>query len=533
MANTLWDAMRSRISTQSTLKSWVRYYETEKAPRDFYNLLKMYYLNNGLYDELYDALYSVSSHEESLRALRNPAYRAVEFYPAKLWPGRVDEAFKIEAKNKRVIEPIQRMWGWSNWAVQKQRVARWLALYGDWFVKVPTNGERVWLQTLHPGTVTDFDVSERGFLNYIRIDVPQKVRDGDTVKSKMYTEIWDKASQMMRTWLHDKGEMTEAAQLGKPTKQAHFSDFGIDFIPIVYAPMRDVGEERGQGAFTQCIDKIDEANRMCTRLHQMLYRHNNVIWALRANAVDPTGRPMPAPTLDTDSDGEVSLAGEKLLRLPGNSELQSLVPNLSYGDALKILDAHMVELEHDLPELAYWRLRELGELSGKAVQLLLGDAIDKMIEVRGNAESGLIRANQMALTIGAAMKIDGFSDLGDYENGDLEHTFVAREIIPTPEHERASAVQQWVGAKVPLVSALQRVGWTSEEIAAMQREQKKEQEQGLRNKQALLATTMSQVGGNGREDQGDAAGASQGQPQRNAGDAGRPQEDTGGGLARS
>jgi hypothetical protein len=62
--------------------------------------------------------------------------------------------------------------------------------------------------------------------------------------------------------------LTEATQLGTPTKQAAFSLFGIDFIPIVYTPMRDTGEGTGPGTFTQCIDKIDEANRMaplCTR----------------------------------------------------------------------------------------------------------------------------------------------------------------------------------------------------------------------------------------------------------------------------
>ncbi len=488
--------MQSRISTQTTLKSWVRYYETEKPPREFYNLLKMYYNNNGLYDELYDALYAVSAHEESLRSLRNPAYRAVEFYPAKLWPGRVDEALKIQAKNAKIVEPIQKVWTWSNWAVQKQKVARWLALYGDWFVKVPQSEDRtrVWLQTIYPGSVTEFDLNERGFLDYVRLDVPQKVRDGDSVKSMTYTEIWDKKTQLMRTWLHDKSEMTEATQLGTPTKQAAFSQFGIDFIPIVYTPMRDTGEERGRGTFTQCIDKIDEANRMATRLHQMLFRHNNVIWALRANAIDPTGRPMPAPTIDKDADDEIELGGAPMVRLPGNSELQSLVPNLSYNDALRILDAHMIELEHDLPELAYWRLRDLGELSGKAVQLLLGDAIDKMIEVRGNAESALIRADQMALTIGQAAGIEGFTGLGDYDSGDFEHTFIEREVIPTPEFEKASAVQQWVAAKVPLVSALRRSGWTEEQIAEVQKEQEKEQEQAMKNKQALLGTTMQQLG---------------------------------------
>jgi hypothetical protein len=43
---------------------------------------------------------------------------------------------------------------------------------------------------------------------------------------------------------------------------------------------------------------------------------------------------MPAPTIDKDADDEIELGGAPMVRLPGNSELQSMVPNLSYNDAL-------------------------------------------------------------------------------------------------------------------------------------------------------------------------------------------------------
>lgn len=517
--------LHSRISAAADIKSWARYYETEQPPREMYKLLRMYYLNNGLYDELWDALYAVSAHEQGLRSLRNPAYRAVEFYPAKLWPGALPDALKIQAKNKAIVEPIQNVWQWSNWNAAKQRAARWVALYGDLFIKVaqPTDGSRVFFQLLEPQRVTDFDTDERNYLQYIRIDTPKTRRNGDDTEAYTHTEVWDKGAGTLRIWEHDKDEEADIKSLPDPIVEMGIEEaFKVDFIPIVYAPMRDIGDARGLGAFTQCLDKIDEANRMCTRLHQMLWRHNNVVWALRANATDSSGRPIPAPDIDTDTDGEVTLGDNRLLKLPGNSTLESLVPNLSYGDALAILNAHMKELEQDLPELAYWRLRDLGELSGKAVQLLLSDAIDKLLEARSNAEAALVRADQMALTIGMKFRVFEQS-LGDYEDGALDHSFAAREAIPIPERERAETLDLYVRSQVPLATALGRVGWTQDEIAVMEKEKKKEE----RAKSQSMAATLLQAermrgqedepnNGNGNGDQA-TSGATESVAERSAG----------------
>lgn len=126
----------------------------------------------------------------------------------------------------------------------------------------------------------------------------------------------------------------------------------------------------------------------------------------------------------------------KFARLPGNSSLESLVPDLKYSEHLEILNAHMLELEQDLPELAYYRMRSQSrDLSGAAVRLLLSDAIDKVVEARGNAESGLVRANEMALTIGVKHGIFD-KGIGSYENGDFEHSFAERDVITLSETEK-------------------------------------------------------------------------------------------------
>ena len=88
--------------------------------------------------------------------------------------------------NTAIISPIQQVWKWSGWGSQKQVFSRWLANFGDGFIKVArsSDGQRVILQNIKPEHVTEIDADERGFLRWCRIDVPQTRReDGDKLVS--------------------------------------------------------------------------------------------------------------------------------------------------------------------------------------------------------------------------------------------------------------------------------------------------------------------------------------------------------------
>lgn len=452
---------------------------SESSPGDLYRLLRAYYENNGLFDVLTTILRDAGTPSEQLKGLRNPAFRVVEFHAAHLWPGTLPEALPIVAENAKLEPAITQVWEWSNWGAKKQVAARWLAIYGDLFIKVVQREDksRVYFQLLDPAHVADFDTDERGFLTYCRIDVPVTEREGDSGRFKRLTntEVWEK--DRLRVWRHERGD-APIGQLGTPVRDDPLSTMGIDFVPIAHAKFRDIGDARGVGAFTLQLDKIDEANRQATRLYSLLFRHNSVTWALRANGMDASGRPLPAPRLSTDSgpvasDGTLRLGDDTLLRLPGNSDITSLVPLLPYDAALAILQDYLRELEQDLPELAYARVREMGDVSGRAVRLLLSDALSRVLEARGNAESALIRANQMALTLGAHAGL--FGELGTFEAGDFVHSFEPRDVLPADELERstteqafAQAAATWVTAGLPLAEWLRRErGWSDDDLKAL------------------------------------------------------------------
>jgi len=463
-------ALQSRIDRAENDPTTLAGYFADK-PLDMYRLLWAYYENNDLYARLRSELAYIALDDASIKALQNPAMRAVEFYPAKLWPGNLPDALPITTENERIVAPIQQIWTWSNWAARKQVFARYLACLGDGLLKVAQTGaggaRRVYLQVLDPRTLTEFEEEERGYLTYIRLDVPLVKRDAEgKAAAWLRTEVWDKGPGTYRVWEHQQTAGAALDQLGPPTITRQLAEFGIDFIPIVHAKFRDVGALRGVGCFTMALDKIDEINRMVTRLHQMLFRHNRALWALQANAADATGRPLPAPIMPKDSNNEVELGNDMFLSLPGHSSLTPIVPDIRYEEALHILQDYMLEVEKDLPELAYYRLRQMGELSGRAVKLLLSDAVDRALEARGNAEAALVRADEMALTIGVRAEL--FRDIGTYEAGDLAHTFSKREIFPLTESEMATAALEYTRAGVPLPLACQRVGWDEQAVAALE-----------------------------------------------------------------
>lgn len=224
------------------------------------------------------------------------------------------------------------------------------------------------------------------------------------------------------------------------------------------------------------------------RLSELLFRYNKPVWAVQANATDSSGRPLPAPKFENSSEANNSI-DKSIVSLPGTSSMQSLIPNINYNDALAVLNAMMGEIESDLPELQYYKLAQQANLSGKALKLMLGACIDKGNEAQANLLAGLIRLDEIALTLGSNLNI--FQNVGKYENGDFEHEINCDELFVTSLDDKAATIKSMTDAGIPLESSLKSVGYTDEEIASVLDAKAREQEQ---NKVTLASalTTFNQ-----------------------------------------
>jgi hypothetical protein len=436
-------------------------------PRQRYAVLRMYYFQNALYESLSDAMYRSNIWTRATRPLRNPAFRIVEAHVQHLWPGDLPGALPIQTENAKIIPVIHKVWQYSNWANKKQIMARWLPMLGDVFVKVvrPDGGPRVWFELIDPAHVAAFTTDPRGNLTMLRLEVPQ-VRDDAAQTAYVHVEIWSKALQTFRRWevVGGLGTTVPERELGVPLEEVPLARWGIDFVPVVHAKFIDVGEERGIGAYLLQLDKIDAVNADATRLAQMLYRHNQAVWAVHGAGNDPSGRPLPAvqitgATASSDGVQAADWGDNEIIHLPGLAQLTPLVPALNYEAHRLVNSDGLLDLQQDCPEIAYWRITQLGlaDLSGRALKMMLAPFVKRVLEARGNAEDALARADAMALSIGAAAPaLPGFINLGSFDQGDFEHVFEARDVLPVSDVERAEAEAGMADAAVKKLAA----GWS-------------------------------------------------------------------------
>lgn len=487
---------------------------TSAGYRELYTLLNAYYMNNSLYDRLVSAIIAAGDKVSPVKGIRNPAYRVVEFYVSSVWPGDLGDILKVDKKsvnNEQIIKDIELVWSWSNWQSKKDVAVRWAAIYGDLVIKVVTDSNEatnddehrhVGFQLIPPGTVTQIEHSVlHEDVIYIRIDTPVTPNKDDRAGAKIYeTEIWNLSSDSFRKYRHDKTPEEDESKLGSPVIDVSILDrFGIDFLPFVHVKFKDNGEERGIGAYTLQVDKIDEANRMATRLHHTLYRYNRVTHALRSNSLDKDKRPIPAPIIvgsrnrSTSSDEDViDIGGEKFIRLPGMSQLDQLVPNLDYMAHLEALKSHMDELAQDLPEMEYYRLKENADISARAVWYKMTPAIKRAQSAAANLDVGLIKANRMALVIGSVTKIfsANYGSSGEMLRDPVtDHKFAKRSVlqlsdIDTQELERGriEIIISKKSAGLDVKTALEEMGYDNvDEIMSRKQEELTQMQQTFQN----------------------------------------------------
>ena len=457
----------------------------QEAPvSEKYELLRGLYANNGLYQTTAQALYDEGLWMPAIKALGNPTNEVVEFYAQNLLVGEL----ALETENDAILEPIDRFWRWSNFDAQKLVLSREVAMLGDSFVKVVGRPDksRVYMQLVDPSHVVDFDTDERGYVVWVRIEIPQvrRLPDGKTERY-LHIEVWSKAEQRYRRWEYTAGRAVlnvaddDLGRLGTPTEELPLSAFGIDYVPLVHFPFRRVpGEARGQAAVWPSIEKIVEMDIIVTALHQAVFAYDKPTWAIESEGRDKDGRPIPAPAVNgsaanSDASDTVMMGKDRLFRLPAGWHLTSTVPNINFDAELRIVQDFRAILERERSELLFGHLADLGgQISGRALKFMLVKAINSAKEGRANIEQKLVCVNQMGLT---QMQAAGLADrsIGSFDSdnpaSNFDHRFKARPVLPIDELDEAQtdlalaqAFGAWRSAGLPVSESLTRAGYSEE-----------------------------------------------------------------------
>ena len=209
--------------TSSTTEKPGTLTNTNLTPEQKYIKVKAMYDNNGLYDEVKRFSDNQNVWLEALKPLRTVVHRSVEFYVAKLIPD-----IQIVTDKEVIRDTVTKFYKWSNFKAKKQTICRDLALYGDLFLKVVGNENKVYFENIQPKHVTDFEEDTRGNLVKIRIDVPFTNDEG---KKVIHTEYWSEPDGYYSIWEHNNPN-ADLDRLGSPKEFGFLAEMGIDFIPI-------------------------------------------------------------------------------------------------------------------------------------------------------------------------------------------------------------------------------------------------------------------------------------------------------------
>lgn len=442
------------------------------------SLMDEYFGNNSLYEATRLLKYYLGVWNENIRPLRSPVNRSVGFYVSKVAVGEP----KIASANKSqaVVDAVSQILENSNFQTVKPLHVKAMSLYGDLFRKAVVVGGKPFHEMIETSSVTEFKEDTRGHMLSIRIDTPILVDD----QQRFRTEYWTVEDNVpyVAVWEHMLNETTPLDQLGDPIQFTPLSRFGIDFVPIVRSPFRNDGGAWGSNACQHALLKVDEANRMATRLHQILYRFNKPTWAVSSNQVADDGSPIPAPKIKNATNTgktDLEIRDDSILYLPGVSSIDSLIPDIKYDAALAILQSQEKELTKDLPELLFYDLPEAADLSGKAIRNMLGAAVDRATQAGSNFTEGTVRLNMMCMTLG---QFDGaFSGLGEFDSGDLKHSLKFGDPFPMDALEKGQALQALTSGGLPLRAAMKELNFSDEEIDEAVAEKEKERQQAQAN----------------------------------------------------
>lgn len=398
------------------------------------NRIIRYALKEGMYNntvyrdiESYAAVLKHSYHlYKHIQGIYNPEKRTDRAYANKILGGAIDweglQAGSIQIVNgdDAITEALLNVFKWSKWGQNKTLYARQCAKLGDcglWIVDDPRH-KKVRMEILHPAKITDATFDTVGHVKAATIEYEREWENGsgqtEMVDFKMIVN-----GERFQTF---KGKEPYGWD-GNPPEWDNL----YGFVPLVVANFEDVGLNWGESATGGYLSKIHAVNDLTSLLVDNIRKAVDTWWYV-AGASGPNELKPTMQLSDGTSTRDPSAQRDKgkFLYGPAGSQPHAMVFPLAIADTGAQIKDQLQEIEKDLPILALQNIRDnASDLSGTAIRNLYGDAVDDVNEAAGNLFDGMMRATQMAISIGGFRGYDGFAGFGldSYDAGDLDYYF--------------------------------------------------------------------------------------------------------------
>jgi len=440
---------------------------------------------------------------KDIEGVYNPIYRLVEFWVAHIWGGKYDPelgdgklidsslpfVFKEGDTSSKVQEALATVYRWSNWQIHKDIITLYGTIFGDVFLRVvdDADDEKVYYEVVHPGTIQSVELDRRGNITgYVIIE--ERVDPKDPLESKIveYREVAEKLKEggTKYTTYREQEEYEWYAEHGTSWIVDEY-----DFVPMVYIQHKNVGKDWGWSEFHALRNKIHNLDSLATAISTFIQQSVKAPWLFggvkkpkvttKITGNDPT-TVKPIPTKDE----------MRALWGPSGATAQHLVSPLELIGSLKFVETFLEDVERDYPELSMDIWNASGEQSARALRVARQKTEKKAIQRRASYDDALIRANKMALTIGAVRDYEEFQGLDDngFKSKAFDHYLADRPIFVIDELEdleidlafwKAAATAKEAGMSI--LVWLEEKGWSKERIKKLENSEEYQNRISLQN----------------------------------------------------
>jgi len=451
----------------------------------------------------------------NIRLIYNPTRRLVDFYAGQVYPGVLSEDGQglpdsvplavpfSKDTSTQLRDAIAQFWTWSNWQARKAVQVRYGAALGNVLIELVDDVEHgtVSADIIWPGFVIELECDPAG--NVKRYVLQYMVMDEHG--GYMYRKEVDGQS-----FSYFKNEEPFDYGAGKVAENPY------GFVPAVWIKHIDVGGNHGSPAITGSFGKIDELNNLASHVHDQIHKVIGAPVVMWTNTgISNLGNQL--KRMPTAEMSEPSADQESVLMLKGGPDgrVESLAGSLSLADSLVYLQELTAEIEHDHPELVFYKeLRSMSQVTGPAASRLVGDVASRFAEAAASYDRGNIKLFQMAVAIGGMRANSGAwgvlsrqqqkfmpFNLDSYERGDLDMAITPRPLLVPTKMEVAQEKQAfWLGvqagatAGVPIEMILQDEGWTDQQLAQLKTLKDAAQKAAIEQMQQTAVPPQSQNG---------------------------------------
>lgn len=480
-----------------------------------------------------------------IRLVWDHVHSLVEFYATHIWPGTlaadglalpdgVQNAIPLaKDTDRKLAAAIGQLWLWWNFQQTKDILARYTAALGELLVELiddPDRGKLV-LNMVWPAYVKDIRLDESGNVKYYCIQY--QAWDEDRKEYFTYRREVDKTS--FRTYKN--GRPFDYTSSTRQTSEATggtvvYSDMdttgdnsGIEnpygFVPACWFRHTPVLGVRGEPAAWATLGQLDELNSLFSHIidktHINLRAPIIVAGNIAPNAFKRALDNMVGQVKRTFTEELTSPRGDaenlNVLQGPAGTGISTIEIHIS--EAVLALDRMVATIERKCPEVTFYdRLRNMTQLTGAAASRLMGDVEHRVKSIASGYDRQLIKLQQMGVAIagwrleqgdgtwsdknGEQQKFTGFN-LDSYDQGDLDHNVMPRELLPLTALERAQMLQakKLVFPSLPELQIAEELGYDkaqAEEWIADAEAKKLEEQQQAFDQQVELATIPRPAG---------------------------------------